>query len=513
MTALLTVVVPLPAGETADLATLVDSLLAQSSAAWQLVVVAPTVAAPRLPSDERMISVASSTTAGLADAVALGISAATGDFVTLLGPDDALAPGAVAAIAGGVLAEPGLDVVYTDEGATGRSPAFAKPAFSAERLRTQFYLGSATAYRRTLLAEIGGVRDGVEGAELYDLALRATRASPRVGHVGGAQCVVGAPALSELWRPEDDVVLDSTRRVLEEHLAATGGGTVESVSLGGTHRTHRAVQGSPLVSIVIPTRGDRAVVRGVDRCMVVEAVRGIVEHSTYENFEFVVVIDDVADDSVREQLVEIAGDRMRFVGWSAPFSFSGKMNLGVLHAAGEYVLLLNDDVELITPGWIEAMLALAQRPGAGLVGTMLYFDDDTIQHAGHAYYKLDVTHIGLGSERGAAGPFDGFLVEREVAGVTAACAMIATSVFLEAGGFSTLLPGNFNDVDLCMKVHALGYQSYWTPYAELYHFESKSRDPRVAAYEIRTAWGRWEHLFYDSPLWPTDPHELFARAR
>jgi GT2 family glycosyltransferase len=244
--------------------------------------------------------------------------------------------------------------------------------------------------------------------------------------------------------------------------------------------------------------------------MVVEAVRDVVTASTYRNFEFVVVIDEIASQSVRDELVQIAGERMRFVEWTGPFSFSRKMNVGVLHARGEYVLLLNDDVELISPGWIESLLALAQMPNAGMVGPMLYFEDDTIQHAGHAYYRNDVTHIGLHSERGASGPFDGFLLEREVAGNTGACTLMTKALYLEAGGFSHLLPGNFNDVDLCMKVLSLGYQSYWTPYVELYHFESKSRDPRVAAYEIETAWGRWQHLLWYSPMWPTDPHELFA---
>ena len=97
--------------------------------------------------------------------------------------------------------------------------------------------------------------------------------------------------------------------------------------------------------------------------------------------------------------------------------------------------------------------------------------------------------------------------------MTAACSMMPRSVFFKIGGFSTLLPGNFNDVDLCMKVASLGYHSYWTPFAELYHFESKSRDPRVALYEIQTAWGRWEHLFWESKYWPEDPHTVYRSVR
>ena len=444
----------------------------------------------------------------VAEAVSEGAARATGEAIAIVGADDHVESSAGTVLLAALRA--GADVVYSDEVVDGS--IFMKPAFSPERLRGQFYTGNLTAYSRATFDAVGGVRGGVDGAELYDLALRATWGNT-VAHVPEVLVHTAPRSLASRWGTPDDIALDSTRRVLKEHLAATGGGTVGTASSAGVYGTRREVVGNPLVSIIIPTRGTRAIVNGVERCMVVEAVRGIVEHSTYTNVEILIVIDDVAPDEVRAELVAIGGERLRFVEWDKPFTFSGKMNLGVLHARGEFSLLLNDDVELITPGWLEPMLALAQLPGAGLVGSMLYFDDDTIQHAGHAYYHLDVTHIGLHSERGAAGPHGGFLIEREVAGVTCACAIMRTSVFVEAGGFSTLLPGNFNDVDLCMKVAALGYQSYWTPFAELYHFESKSRDPRVARSEIETAWGRWEHLFWDSPFWPSDPHEVFRSVR
>jgi len=500
----LSVVVPVPPGAPAPRA-LLDSLEAQASGRWELLVAgsAARVDGARV----RLVDPDESTLSG---SVAAAVRESRGDFVTILGPEDTVAVDLIERMLAHVDETPLVDVVYTDESFNAGGRDFLKPDFSPERLRSQFYLGNVTAYRRSLLETIGGLRTGIAGAELYDLALRATRAARVVGHIRAVLGVSAPESIQQLWNPDVESTLPAIRAVLEEHLAATGGGRVESVGTDGLYRTHRVVAGEPLISIVIPTRGDIASVRGVDRCMVVEAVRGVMELSTYRNVEFVVVIDDVARQSVRDELVEIAGERMRFVDWTGPFSFSRKMNLGVLHARGEYVLLLNDDVELITPDWIESLLALAQLPGAGMVGPMLYFEDDTIQHAGHAYWRNDVTHIGLHSERGAAGPFGGFFVEREVAGDTGACTLMSKALYMEAGGFSHLLPGNFNDVDLCMKVLTLGYQSYWTPYAELYHFESKSRDPRVAAYEIDTAWGRWQHLLWESPMWPTDPHELFT---
>jgi GT2 family glycosyltransferase len=438
-----------------------------------------------------------------ASAVNDGIARASGDHIAVISAGDSIDASVVAAIEAAFAA--GADVVYTDEARDG--VVLAKPAFSPERLRSQFYLGSLTAYRRSLLESIGGVREGIPGAELYDLALRATRSATAVSHLPGVLAQVTPSPLAAEWTPSPAEVARSTRTVLERHLAATGGGTVTAVGEDGVHATVRPVIGSPLVSIVIPTRGTTTLVRGKERCMVVEAVRGIVELSTYQNLEFVVVVDSVTEAGVRRQLAQIGGARLRFVEWSAPFSFSGKMNLGVLHAAGEFVLLLNDDVELISPGWIEPMLALAQRPQAGMVGTMLYFDDDTIQHAGHTYDFPHFTHIGMHAPRGSGGPNSGFLVEREVDGVTAASALIAKAAFLEVGGFSNLLPGNFNDVDLCMKLNARGYQNYWTPRAELYHFESRSRNPRVGKSELETLWRRWRSATTNGPFWASDSNE------
>lgn len=490
----LSIVVPLAAG--ADAGPLLRSLRQQDG--WELIAVGPEGGAP----DEQVTRVPIDRDAPLAASLEAGRLAAHGEFVTFLQPTDSLPENAMADIRELLASDEQLDLFYTDE-RIGDGPAVLKPVWSPERLRSQFYLGSMTAYRRSLLAQIGGILADRPGAELYDLALRASIPARSIGHL--ASIVV----VRQREHALDDTALESTRVALEEHLAATGGGRVDSVSASGAHATHRDVAGQPLVSVIIPTRGDSAEVRGSRRVLVVEAVRSVIERTSYTNFEFVIVIDDVAPPAVREELERIAGDRIRFVGWDAPFSFSGKMNLGVVHSRGEFLLFLNDDTEVISAEWMTALVALGQRPGAGVAGALLYFEDETIQHAGHAYYRADVTHIGLNSPRGAAGPGNAFLVEREVDGATAACSLMPRAVFFEAGGFSTLLPGNFNDVDLCMKVAALGYRAYVTPRAELYHYESKTRNPRVARYEIETAWGRWEHLFWDSKYWPDDPHIVY----
>jgi len=429
------------------------------------------------------------------------VEASDAAFVAVIQSVGVLLPGAVAAVRGRASEHPAADVLYGNEtvpGAGGRTASLMKPVFSPERLRCQNYLGELVFYRRSLFTAIDGLHSRRPGAELYDLALRATCRADSVEHLAMDLFARNSGVKPSL----DSEALESTRAALLAHLDETGGGEVRSVGADGVHDTRRLVSGEPLVSIVIPTRGQHVEVDGVPRCFVLDAVRSIREMSTWQNYEIVLVVDSVAEQQVVDELIVIGGPRLRFVVWSKPFNFSEKVNLGVLHSDGEYVLLLNDDVQVITPDWIEAMLALAQRPGAGMVGGMLYYADETIQHAGHQYDAGEVSHIGMDAPRGDAGPQDGYRVEREVAGVTAACALMPATVFREVGGMTNLLPGNFNDVDLCLKTTWQQYEIYWTPHAELYHFESKTRDASVHAFEIDVAWRRWGFMMEESDYWP-----------
>lgn len=441
----------------------------------------------------------------LAADVNAAIAASVADYVCVVDSDGVLPKDALARLSSFAAGHPDATVLFSDEAVRQRGKRHprivAKPIFSPERLRCQFYFGDLVVYSRALVEELGGLDAGLPGAELYDLALRASLVSSSIEHIDSPLFVRPEPRVTALGT----VALESTRRALEAHLAASGGGTVVSVGADGVHHTRRPVFGEPLVSIVIPSRGVHSVIDGVSTCYVLDAVRGIMDKSTYRNFEIVVVLDSVAEPEVVEELRLIAGDKFVKVDWTKPFNFSDKINLGAIHARGDFILLLNDDVDLITPGWLEAMLALAQRPNAGMVGAMLYFGDETIQHAGHGYWENDASHIGLDAPHNDPGPLDGHRVEREVSGVTAACAMMPTAVFHEVGGLTNLLPGNFNDVDLCMKTTWLGYDIYWTPHAELYHFESKTRDASVHSFEVEIAWGRWSFRMHDPRYWPY-PH-------
>jgi GT2 family glycosyltransferase len=428
------------------------------------------------------------------------LTAVTADFVAVIETPITFVARSFCSLAAALEASPVPDVTYADsyEIKKGSGPkAMLRPDFSPERLRSQDYLGDVIVYRTAFLQDIGGIREGLGTAVFFDLLLRATAQATLVSHISSPLYRSMSPRRSG---SEPDV-----RRALQDHLDVTGGGHVGAIAENGVFDSRRHVRGNPLVSIVIPTRGVSTGEGHQISCLVIDAVTSIVEKTQYENFEIVVVVDSVAEPRVIADLERIAGSKIRFAAWEHPFNFSQKMNYGVLQASGEFVLLLNDDVQILSGEWLHSMLALAQRPNAGMVGAMLYYEDDSIQHAGHAYYQGSPTHIGLGAPRGAAGPNNGYLVEREVSGVTAACAMMPLSVFTDVGGFTALLPGNFNDVDLCLKVGWKGYDIYWTPRAELYHFESKTRDAHVHFYELDVIEHRWGLRLDDSRYWRGHP--------
>lgn len=268
------------------------------------------------------------------------------------------------------------------------------------------------------------------------------------------------------------------------------------------------LQLQPLVSIVIPTRGKT--LQGESEPIALTAVKSIVSKSNYQNFEIIIVADDGHDPDLDQRLIEIAGKRIQVVEWKKPFNFSEKINLGYTYCSGEYLVLMNDDVTVISPDWIEQMLIFGLRPNIGLVGALLYFPNETIQHAGQAVFKGAPSHIGMGQPRGSKGPENAYLVPREVTGVTAACALISKVDFMRAGGFSALLPGNFNDVDFCFKIRSLGLEIVITPFAELYHHESITRDSHVHYYELDFIRSRWSGLLDDDKFWPEHP---FKSAR
>jgi len=511
----LTVLLELSPGDTAGAGwpTVLDSVAGEPAGTWEVLVIGTqeaiadaglTGAAGGHPG---MHTVVVPPELSRASRLNLGLERSTGIATVLVRPGDALATGAVGALRDEWLADVRTDVLYSDERLElpGRPvEVLTKPDFSPERLRGQEYTGRGVAYRTEFLRQLAGFSEGFELAEEYELVLRCFAAANHVGHIRRPLYVTRdggrfSPASSA-------TVLSAQRAVVADLERAGVAGTVTSNTGSQTHRVDYAVTGSPLVSIVIPTRGGSARIRGRERCLVLEAVREIVTRSSYSNIEIVVVADEATPRKVVADLIDVHPEKVRIVDWEKPFNFSEKMNRGVAHSRGEFVLLLNDDVELITPDWIETMLGLAQQPGVGMVGTLLYFEGGAVQHGGHTYVQGAAGHIGFGWSDDNPGPGNAMLVAREVAGATAACSLMSRETFFEVGGFSSLLPGNYNDVDLCMKVTGAGHRIIWTPHARLFHFESQSREPSVATHELETLHGRWLSRLQVDPYWPHSPY-------
>ncbi|MDQ0895395.1 glycosyltransferase family 2 protein [Agromyces ramosus] len=379
---------------------------------------------------------------------------------------------------------PATDVVYGDSVTEAGLPLL-RPVFSPIRLLGNDYLGPVVAVRPSSVRGIGGFRNEARRAQVLDVALRVHEA----GRV--TALLPDALATEDLSQGDFAGTSAAQRRVVADALRRAGvAARIDEVE-PFVRRIHYDVVGDPLVSIVIPTRGSEVEIAGRLRVLVVDAIRGILDRSTYTNLEFVVVADAETPPSVITALDELCGDRLRIVAWDAPFNFSAKMNRGAAAARGEYLLLLNDDVEIVSADWLETMLGLAQQDGVGIVGAQLYFEDSTVQHAGQVYTGGVAGHAAFGWTGGRDDSLKSMLVDHEVSGVTAACALIRRDLYFEVGGFTLSLPGNYNDVDLNMKVRATGRSAVFSPWARLYHFESKTRDPKILASDLDTLQARW----------------------
>lgn len=395
-----------------------------------------------------------------------------------------ITPDAIAKVDGFLARYPEVQAVYGDSTTESGAPLM-RPLFSPLRLLGNDYLGPVVAIRMGALRRLGGIRGEARRAQVLDLVLRLDRASERIA------LLPDILAIEDLAHDDYAGTSEAQRRVVEHELRARGiSADVDDVE-PFLRRVRYALDDEPLVSVVIPTRGSSAQIGGAERVLVVEAVRGVVEGSSYGNIEVVVVADAETPREVVDELERICGDRLRLVLWDAPFNFSGKMNRGAAAARGEFLMLLNDDVEIVTPDWLETMVGLARQPGVGIVGAQLYFEDSTLQHSGQVYTGGVAGHAAFGWEGGRDDSIKSLSVDHEVSGVTAACALVRRDVFLEVGGFSLAFPGNYNDVDLNMKIRATGRSAVFTPWARLYHFESKTRDPKILDTDISTLQARW----------------------
>ena len=435
---------------------------------------------------------------------------AQGEYVALLDHDDILAERALYEIVAALDRHPDTDVVFSDEDrlqdGVRHSPHF-KPGWDPDLLLGQNSVSHLGVYRTSLLREIGGFREGYEGSQDHDLALRAIR-------VAGSERVKHVPAVLYHWRLRGDGsfsdtqlarCVDASRRAVSEYVRALPGGegaqVVANPFISSFHRVVWPLPDElPKVTAIIPTR-DKAHLLAM--CM-----RGLLNSTEYGNLEVLIVDNGSSEPDALRLLDEMEADpRVRVLRDGRPFNYAALNNCAAREATGEFLLLLNNDIEVTDAGWLREMVSQALRPGVGTVGAKLLYPDGRIQHAGVVLGvgSFDggpgiAGHFGHNEPKESVGYFGHSALQRTVSANTAACLVVRRAVFLEVGGFDEAnLPIAFNDVDLCLRIVQRGLRHVWTPFAELLHHESASRgkdhSPENIArsdsenHHMRKAWG------------------------
>lgn len=404
------------------------------------------------------------------------IRMATGEYIALFDHDDLLHPSALYEVMRAIC-EHGADFIYTDENTFSEEPRDAynphfKPDFSPDTLRSYNYICHLSAFSRELLDSVGYFRSEYDGSQDYDLILRLTEKAKKVFHIR---------KILYYWRAHKNSVaqdvgakpytVTAAKKALAAHLERCGlKGEVLDSSVPTTYHIKYEIDGNPLISVIIPNKDHTD---DLDICL-----KSLYEKSSYKNFEVIIVENNSTEKETFEYYEAIAQKHgnIKIVKWEGNFNYSAINNFGVNYAKGEFILLLNNDVEIINGSCLEEMLMFVQRKDVGAVGAKLYYSDDTVQHAGvilglggtagHAHKHFGRSHPGYMARASIA---------QNLSACTAACLMMRRDVFDEVGGLDESFEVAFNDVDLCMKIRKKGYLVVFTPYAELYHYESKSR--------------------------------------
>jgi len=434
----------------------------------------------------------------------------TGDWVALLDHDDALAEHALYCVAEVINNNPDVQLIYSDEDKIRENGERWEPYFKCDWNRDLFYsqnmISHLGVYRKKIIAEIGGFRAGFEGSQDYDLALRYIEKIDE-------KAIYHIPRVLYHWRMHAESTARQTdakpyaliagEKALQEHLDRTGiSAKVERLIFG--YRVHYKLPANPpLVSLIVPTRNAMHL---LSTC-----IESILEITTYKNFE-IIIVDNGSDDPKIIQYFETLRqmDDIRIIRDDQPFNYSRINNLAVTEARGEIVGFINNDIEVISPEWLDELVSICLQPGVGAVGAKLLYPDDTLQHAG---VVLGIGGVGNHAFKHQPAAYNGYFSRATLissySALTAACLVISKEVFLQVGGFDAEnLAVAFSDVDLCLRVIEAGHRNVWTPYSLLYHHESatrgeddtKEKQVRFAA-EVGYMKSRWGDLLNDDPAY------------
>jgi len=434
-----------------------------------------------------------------------------GDFITILNHNDELPQHALYMAAVALNEKPFLDLIYSDEDKideNGRRFApYFKPDWNPDLLTGQNFVGRLCVYRTEAVSESGGFSEDCDGSHDWDLALRMSEQIPasHIHHIPHILYHRRAFSPAVTTRQNEKSYADNhAAKVLQDHLSRTSmEGRVLTGNSGHLRIEYSVPSHTPLVSIIIPTCNRLSLLR---RC-----IESITEKTLYPNYE-IIIVDNRSDDTETLNYMSLLekSRTARVLKYMYPFNYSAINNFAAEAAVGEFLCLMNNDIEVISEGWLNEMVGHAARPGIGAVGAMLYYPDNTIQHAGVVLLQTGIAgHLYAGNKRGIDGYCERACLVQNISAVTAACLVVRASIYRDVGGLDDKnLPISFNDVDFCLKIREIGFRNLWTPFAEFYHNESASRglddnEEKKARFQRETSYmlARWAHQLCNDPAY------------
>lgn len=479
------VVVPLYHTPAKFLKDLVRSMMYQSYANWELCLVNASPEDRHLTSllenwamrDKRIRVIRLEKNLGIAQNTNAGIAASTGEFIAFLDHDDFLEPDALFCYADALNKDKTIDVFYSDEDKTDEYAAHYfyphfKSDFNIDLLHANNYMCHFLAVRKSLVDTVGGLNEKFDGAQDYDFVLRLTEHTKKIYH---------CPRILYHWRCSNQstaasqgnkmYAIHAGKAALNAHYKRLGwNARAQEGAVDGWYQTKFTLKEEPLVSILIPNKDHTD---DLDVCL-----NSFFERADYQNYEFIIIENNsvLPETFAYYEKIEKEHDNVKVVYWEAGFNYSAINNFGFKFAKGDYIMLLNNDVELITPDIFQSMLGFCMRPEVGIVGAKLLYNDHTVQHAGVLVGAGGLAdHVFKGIHEDDPGYMGRAISSQDVSAVTAACLMIKKSVYEEVGGLEEEFQVAFNDVDFCLKVRKAGYLIVYDADVKLFHYESKSR--------------------------------------
>lgn len=479
------VVVPLYHTPAKFLKDLVRSMMYQSYANWELCLVNASPEDRHLTSllenwamrDKRIRVIRLEKNLGIAQNTNAGIAASTGEFIAFLDHDDFLEPDALFCYVDALNKDKTIDVFYSDEDKTDEYAAHYfyphfKSDFNIDLLHANNYMCHFLAVRKSLVDTVGGLNEKFDGAQDYDFVLRLTENTKKIYH---------CPRILYHWRCSNQstaanqgnkmYAIHAGKAALNAHYKRIGWNTrAQEGAVDGWYQTKFTLKEEPLVSILIPNKDHTD---DLDVCL-----NSFFERADYQNYEFIIIENNsvLPETFAYYEKIEKEHDNVKVVYWEAGFNYSAINNFGFKFAKGDYIMLLNNDVELITPDIFQSMLGFCMRPEVGIVGAKLLYNDHTVQHAGVLVGAGGLAdHVFKGIHEDDPGYMGRAISSQDVSAVTAACLLVKRSVYEEVGGLEDEFQVAFNDVDFCLKVRKAGYLIVYDADVKLFHYESKSR--------------------------------------